>query len=147
MPFGQVHGGLAAGTIDGQDNPLGNIHAARLFEVQRYLSLSNHMFSSAPLIVSTDFWNALSEEHREILVESSLVAARYQGLLTIAMEAHQMQEMTAAGVQINQVDTTPFVNAVEDVWADHMTRYGNEFATIASRYISDPTALAHRFAD
>jgi len=147
MPFGQVYDGLLAGTIDGQDNPLGNIHAARLFEVQRYLSISNHMYSCAPLIVSVDFWYSLSLEHRQILLESSAVAARYQGELTRAMEANQLQEMIAAGVSVNEVDIAPFVTAVEHIWAEHMERFGNEIATIASRYISDTNSLAHRFGD
>ena len=51
------------GEFDGQDNPLGNIHATRLFEVQRYISLSYHMFSSAPMIISADFWYSLSNAH------------------------------------------------------------------------------------
>lgn len=147
MPFGQVHGGLSEGTIDGQDNPLGNIHAARLFEVQEYLSLSSHMFSCAPLIVSIDFWYSLSPEHQQILLESSAVAGRYQGELTRAMEVNQLQEMIASGVQVNQIDMPLFIAAVEDIWAEHMERFGNEFATIASRYINDPTALAHRFSN
>lgn len=147
MPFGQVFDGLAAGVIDGQDNPLGNIHAARLFEVQNYLTLSNHMYSCAPLIVSIDFWNSLSPVHRQILLDSSAVAARYQGELTRAMEVHQIQEMVAAGVQVNEIpELTPFINAVEHIWEEHMERFGNEIAVIASRYISDPNALAHRFA-
>ena len=146
MPFGQVYGGLVSGAIDGQDNPLGNIHAAQLYEVQTYLSLSHHMYSAAPLIVSTDFWNALSEEHQQILLESSAYAARYQGELTVVMEEQQIQEMVAAGVQVNEVDITPFVAASEDIWADHVERFGNEFVEIAARYVSDPSALVHRFS-
>ena len=147
MPFGEVFGGLVAGAIDGQDNPLGNIHAARLFEVQRYVSLSSHMYSAAPLIVSTDFWNALSNEQRQILLESSAVAGRYQGELTRIMEAHQLQEMEAFGVQVNEVYLAPFISASVQIWEEHMERFGNEFANIASRYVSDPNALVHRFSD
>jgi len=147
MPFGQVHGGLVSGVIDGQDNPLGNIHAARLYEVQQYISLSNHMFSGAPLIVSTDFWYSLPAEYQQILLESSAIAARYQGELTRIMEGHQLQEMTAFGVQVNQVDMDPFIAAVEDIWVTHMEEFGNEIAVIASRYVSDPNALVHRFSD
>ena len=147
MPFGQVYAGLASGVVDGQDNPLGNIHAARLYEVQRYVSLSSHMFSCAPLIVSTDFWNYLSAEHQQILLESSAVTARYQGELTRMMEVHQLQEMTASGVQVNEVDMAAFIAASDDIWVTHMERFGNEIATIASRYVSDPNALVHRFSD
>ena len=147
LPFGQVHAGLAAGTFDGQDNPLGNIHAARLYEVQRYLTISNHMFSSAPMIASTNFWYSLSAEHQQVLQEASLLASRYQGALTVAMETTQLMQMEAAGVIVNTVDMTPFIAASIPIWAEHMERYGNDIATIAARYISDTNSLAHQFAD
>ncbi|MCL2580225.1 MAG: TRAP transporter substrate-binding protein [Oscillospiraceae bacterium] len=147
MPFGQLYAALADGSVDGQDNPLGNIYASQLFEVQDYLSLSSHMFSSAPLIASTDFWNALSAEHQQILLESAVAAARYQGELTRNMEVTQLGEIAASGTQINQVDLDTFLAAVEPIWEDHIERFGREFINIASRYISDPTALANRFGE
>jgi len=145
MALGPLYDALAAGTVDGQDNPIAVIHSSRFHEVQRYLSLSNHMFSSAPLIVSTDFWYSLSAEHQQILLESSAIASRYQGELTMNMEQSQMQEIIASGTQVNVVDANAFMAAVEDIWIDHVERFGNEFITIASRYISDPNSLAHRF--
>ena len=145
MAFDLLYDNLASGMIDGQDNPLGNIHTSRLFEVQRYLSLSSHMFSSAPLIVSTDFWYSLSEEHRQILLDSSAIAARHQGDLTRAMEVNQLGDMIAFGTQVNQVDMAAFMTAVEPIWEDHIERFGSDFITIARNYISDPSALAHRF--
>lgn len=147
LPFGQVHGGLAAGDFDGQDNPLGNIYAAQLYEVQRYLSLSGHMYSSAPVIVSTDFWESLSPAHRQILIESSLYAGRYQGERTRAEYQSQIAAMTAAGMMVNEVDIAAFEEAVIPVWTAHMAQFGNDMAIMASRYIADPNALAHRFGD
>lgn len=146
MPFGEVFGALADGVADGQDNPFGNIHAARLFEVQRYLSLSAHMYTCAPIIASNDFWNSLSEEHQEIILESARVAGRFQGELTQAMEDMQLAEIIAFGTQVNEVYVPAFREAVEPIWYDHVYRFGNEFVTIAARYINDVDSLAHRFA-
>ena len=147
LPFGEVHAGLARGDFDGQDNPLAQIYFANLHEVQNYLSLSGHMFSSAPLIVSEDFWNLLNARQREVLEMSSLISARFQGRLTQEMETEQLMNIMNYGTQVNDVNVAPFANAVEGVWRDHMNRFGNEFATIASRYIADTNSLAHRFAD
>jgi len=101
------------------------------------------MYSSAPLIVSTDFWYSLSAEHQQILLESSAIAARYQGELSRLLEASQMQEMEAAGAQINRVDAAAFSSAMEPIWIDHIERFGSEFIEIASRYITNPNALVH----
>ena len=146
MPFGQVFDALAAGQVDGQDNPFGNIHAARLFEVQSYLSLSYHMFSAAPLIVSNEFWDSLSPQHQQVLLDSAFEAGRFQRYLTVEMEAQQLQEMQAHGMLVNQVNIPLFVEAVVPVWAEHMAHFGSEFAAVASRYINAPDALAHRFS-
>ncbi|MCL1996380.1 MAG: TRAP transporter substrate-binding protein DctP [Defluviitaleaceae bacterium] len=147
MPFGEVYPGLEAGDFDGQDNPLGNIHAAHLYEVQRYLSLSSHMFSSAPVILSADFWYFLSPSHQQAIFDSALEAGRYQGILTRAMYHSQLQDMQAAGMSVNYIDTAAFENAVVPVWESHMARFGNEIATIAARYIADTNSLPHRFGD
>ncbi|MCL2224671.1 MAG: TRAP transporter substrate-binding protein [Defluviitaleaceae bacterium] len=147
MPFGQLREALADGQADGQDNPIGQIHTGRLFEVQQYMTLSNHMFSTMPFVVSTDLWYSLSAEHRQILVDSAVIAGRFQGELAVATGHRQLQEIRTFGTEVITVNPIPFLDAVEHIWVDHMERFGNEFATIASRYISDPTALAHRFAD
>ena len=147
LPFGQVHAGLAAGDFDGQDNPLGNIYAANLFEVQRYLSLSGHMYSAAPVIVSEAFWNSLSTEHQQVIKDSTLASGRFQGQLTRDLYQSQIQSMTDAGMVVNEVNISAFEYAVIPVWNSHMARFGNEIATIASRYVSDPNALVHRFGD
>ncbi|MCL2387803.1 MAG: DctP family TRAP transporter solute-binding subunit [Defluviitaleaceae bacterium] len=146
IPFDQLFTALAADTIDGQDNPIGTIHASRLFEVQQYLSLSNHMYSAAPFIVSTNFWNSLSQEQQWILQESSLYAAREQGELARTMEEHQLREIRAAGVEVNNIAIYEFIPVITPIWEDHISRFGNDFITIASRYIADPMALAHYYS-
>ena len=146
MGFTVLPEALAAGTVDGQDNPIGNIYISRLHDVQRYISLSNHMFSSAPVLVSTDFWNYLSQEHRDILIEATLYTSRYQGQLTIEMEDRMLAYMASTGTVVNDVDLHSFMVAVEPIWADHVSRFGSEFANIISRYVSDPNSPAHRYA-
>jgi len=147
MPFGQLREALADGLADGQDNPVGQIYGGRLFEVQQYITLSYHMFSTMPFVVSTDLWYSLSAQHRQILVDSAVVAGRFQGELAVATEQRQLQTIRNFGAQVATINPAPFLAAVEHIWIDHMERFGNEFATIAARYIADPTALAHRFAD
>ena len=145
MPLGQVYDAMVSGMIDGQDNPLGNIHSSRFYEVQKYLTLSNHMYTCGVLIVSPSFWRSLSRDHQQILLESNRVAAKYQADLTVKMEEKQLREIRAYGTEVNQVDPSLFLEATRPVWADHMDRLGNEFARITSQYIRDTTALPHQF--
>ena len=108
------------------------------------------MYTCAVVVVSTDLWDALSEEQRQILLDSNLIAARYQGELTVSMENHQLRAMLASGVLVNEVDMVAFFDASVPIWEYNSVRFGNDFANFvaaAAPYISDPNAIAHRFND
>ena len=149
IAFTELYDALAAGVADGQDNPLSNIHASRFYQVQRYLSLSNHMYTCAVVVVSTDLWDALTEEQQQILLDSNLIAARYQGDLTVSMENHQLRDIIASGTLVNEVDMVAFFEASLPIWEYNNVRFGQNFTNFVAAvrpYISDPNALAHRFS-
>ena len=147
VPFNELYDLLASGKVDGQDNPLGNIHASKFYHKQAYLSLSNHMFSCGPLIMSRNFWNSLSEEHKQIIIESSAIASRYQGELTKSMEEKQMEEMRAFGTSINKIDVDSFKLATEPIWQDIIRKYGKDFINLAKKYVKDTNSLAHKYGN
>ena len=145
VPFNELYDLLASGNVDGQDNPLGNIHASKFYQIQAYLSLSNHMFSCGPLIMSLNFWNGLSEEHKKIIIESNAIASRYQGELTKNMEEKQLEEIRAFGTAVNKINVESFRLAAEPIWNDVIGRYGKEFIVLAKKYVKDTNSLAHKY--
>jgi len=146
MAFAEVYTSMQQGAIDGHDSPIASIHASRFFEVQRYISLSNHMYATGVFVVSDTFWAGLSAEHQQIVRDASYIGARHAQELTLQFEEEWIQEMIDNGNQINEVDLAAFRAAVVPLWEDWIARYGNEFVAAAAPYISDPDALAHRFA-
>ena len=145
MAFGEVYDAISEGRIDGQDNPIANIFSAGFHEVQRYLSLSYHMFSAAPIIVSNDLWEYLSEEHRQVLLDSAEWASLLQERRIAVTERDMINAMLEQGMQVNHVNTDLFIEAVMPVWVEYMGRFGTEFAEVASRYVTSPNALPLRF--
>lgn len=74
MTFGEVYGALESRAIDGQDNPLAVISSAKFAEVQKYLSITRHIYTGMPFLMSGTTWNALSEEEKRVVSEAAEAA-------------------------------------------------------------------------
>jgi TRAP-type transport system periplasmic protein len=74
MPFPEVYSALEQGTVDGQENPYSAINSAKLNEVQKYLSLTRHIYFVAAAVMSKKVWDGLNEEERVILKTSAEAA-------------------------------------------------------------------------
>lgn len=71
ISFNELYTALQQGTVDGQENPLSIITANDFYEVQKYLSLSGHFYSTALFIVNPDFWNSLPAEYQDIIMKAA----------------------------------------------------------------------------
>jgi len=67
MPFAEVYSALQQGVMDGQENPFPQIFSAKFHEVQKYLSLTSHVYTPAYLIVSEDFWKKLPRDVQDTI--------------------------------------------------------------------------------
>ncbi|MGP4077607.1 DctP family TRAP transporter solute-binding subunit [Halobacillus sp. K22] len=71
MDFGEVYNALQLGTIDGQENPLGVISSAKMYEVQEYLTISNHMADGWLVGINQSKYDQLSDDQKQILEEAT----------------------------------------------------------------------------
>jgi tripartite ATP-independent transporter DctP family solute receptor len=99
-----VYTELQQGTIDAQENPLSIIWNYRLFEVQKYLSLTAHVYSSHIDVANLAWFEGLPESHREIVRRSMVEAARYQRDWSRRNEADFLSKLKGSGMV---VDETP----------------------------------------
>ena len=123
LAFPELYLSLQTGVVDGQENPLPTINAAKFYEVQDHLALTNHLVQFVAPIVSETAWSAASEEDRQVVLEvlQEKGAAYSQGV--IEQEAALVDELTAKGMQVTRPDQAQFVEAMapvharfEDVW-------------------------------
>lgn len=124
IPYSELYSALQQGVVDGQENPVGTIEEQSLFEVQDYLSLTNHVYTPAYIIVNEDWWQGLSDEERKVLSEAAKAAAETQRSII----ASGTQEIIAAveneGMQVNSPDTTPFAEATKPLWQSFEDEHG-----------------------
>jgi len=119
IKFSELYIALQQGVVDGQENPLVNIAASKLFEVQKFLSLTGHKYETNPIIMSKTAWGKLTEPQRQALSTAAKEAVAMQRKMMGEAEIKAEADIRAAGVQINKVDATSLRAAttpVVDKW-------------------------------
>jgi tripartite ATP-independent transporter DctP family solute receptor len=115
IKFAELYVALQQGVVDGQENPLANIEASKLYEVQKYISLTGHKFEMTPLLISKRTWDRLSEADRKILQEAANEATAVQRKLSKEADDRLYGELQKKGVKIDKVDQSQFAKATESV--------------------------------
>lgn len=119
IKFAELYVALQQGVVDGQENPLMNIHASKLYEVNKFISLTGHKYEMTPLLMSKRSWDRLSDADKKVFQEAALEATQLQRKMSKESDDKLLADLKAKGVQINTVDKTPFAKAtsnVDDKW-------------------------------
>lgn len=115
--FSELYVALQSGVVDGQENPLANIHSSKLYEVQKYLSLTRHKYESMPFLMSGITWKKLSADDRKLIREAAQEAGKFERNLMLESDDKLIAEFRKMpGVQINEPDLAPFRAATQKVW-------------------------------
>ena len=115
IAFTELYVALQQGVVDGQENPLVNIHASKLYEVQKHLALTSHMFQMIPLLISKRTWDRLSEADRKVMQEAATEATALQRKLSQEADDKLLADLKAKGVQVTTVDKAAFAKATSKV--------------------------------
>jgi TRAP-type transport system periplasmic protein len=119
IKFAELYVALQQGVVDGQENPLVNIHASKLYEVQKHLALTSHMFQMTPFLIGKRSWDKLSDADRKAVTEAAAEATALQRKLAQEADDKLLAELKAKGVQVTTVDKAAFekaTSAVDDKW-------------------------------
>lgn len=108
MPIGEVYTALQTGTIDGQENPLSIILSQKLYEVQKYISVSEHFYTGTPLLISKTIWDSMSPELQNIVVEGAHAGRDVCRATNVAAEEAAISVFENAGCEINEADKDAF---------------------------------------
>jgi tripartite ATP-independent transporter DctP family solute receptor len=117
IKFAELYVALQQGVVDGQENPLVNIHASKLYEVQKHLALTNHQFQMTPFLISKRSWDRLSEADRKAVQEAAAEATALQRKLSAEADAKLLDDLKSKGVQVTTVDQAAFAKATAGVEA------------------------------
>ncbi|WP_417519560.1 MULTISPECIES: TRAP transporter substrate-binding protein [Pseudomonadota] len=129
MNFGEVYAALQVGVIDGQENPISQIYTQKFQEVQKYMTLTNHVLALYLPVMNAEFYNDLSEDDQNLLREAMKEAISYDFELIDSENNDYLEEIKADGVQVTTL--TPeqklkFVKAMEPIASEFRERVGTE---------------------
>jgi TRAP-type transport system periplasmic protein len=119
IKFAELYVALQQGVVDGQENPIMNIHASKLYEVQKHLALTSHQFQMTPFLMSKRSWDKLSEADRKAVTEAAAEATALQRKLSAESDDKLLADLKSKGVQVTMVDKSAFekaTSAVDDKW-------------------------------
>jgi len=103
MPFAELYGALEAKAVDGQENPFAVILSNKFFEVQKYVSATNHVYAANILLVSKRFWDKLSPAEQKILREAADESRAYQRQVSRAAAQRAVGDLQTKGMAFNEV--------------------------------------------
>lgn len=118
MAFSEVYSSLQTGVIDAQENPIALIESAKLNEVQKYMINTKHVFGYVMLTMSDITYKKLSPEQQKAVEEAAKEATEYENKIVYEQEAELLKKVTAAGMQIVDIDPAPFAELAKTVHAE-----------------------------
>jgi tripartite ATP-independent transporter DctP family solute receptor len=103
MPFPELYSALEQKAVDGQENPYTTVESSKLYEVQKYLSVTKHSYTPLPLLMSKKFWDGLSADEKKIIQDAATEAAVYQRKANREVNEKSLQALKSAGVQVTTI--------------------------------------------
>jgi TRAP-type transport system periplasmic protein len=119
IAFSELYVALQQGVVDGQENPLVNIDSAKLYEVNKYISLTGHKYEMTPFVMSKRTWDKLGDADKKAVMEAASEATKLQRQLSQEADSKLIADLKAKGAIINTANKAAFEKAtenVDDVW-------------------------------
>lgn len=129
MALGELFTAMQQGTVDGQENPIPTIYLQGFYEVQDYVSATNHIYSPFVFLMSKDFFDGLTEEQQTIVTEAAVEAGTLNRELNREATAENLQDLKDEGMNYNEVSPEArqeMIDIVQPVLDEYAERIGAE---------------------
>lgn len=140
LNFPEVYSALQTKIVEGQENPLNLAYTARFYEVQKYVSMTNHIWDGCWVLANGDAWKVLPDDLKAIVEKAMNEAGLGQRAETAKQNETVVQEMKKAGLTFNEVDAGPFQEVLKK--AGFYARWEKEFGTEAWEVLKQTSDLS-----
>jgi tripartite ATP-independent transporter DctP family solute receptor len=117
MPFSEVYSALQQGVMDAQENPFPQIWSAKFHEVQKFLTLTGHVYTPAYLVVSEDFWRKLPKDVQKTIARIAWATGDFARSEGERLD-RELQSKLAPPMQVNEPDKEAFIKASAGVYKE-----------------------------
>ena len=127
MAWGEVFTSLQQGLLDAQENPIPIIYTFKLNEVQKYLSLTAHVYSPAPVLLSGKTWEKLPPEIQKIMLDTAREVAKYERDMIREQEQKTLGELRVRGMTvIENPNRAAFREAMRPIFERFQNQFGKD---------------------
>jgi tripartite ATP-independent transporter DctP family solute receptor len=133
MAFAELYGALESKAVDGQENPFAVIASSKFYEVQKYVSGTNHVYATNPVQISKRFWDKLSPVEQKIIQEAAIEAQNWQRTVSREVSSKALSELTAKGMIYNDLPPAELAKmraAVKPVYDKFSAAYDPAIVTL-----------------
>ena len=103
MAFSELFSALETNTVDGQENPFNTILSSKFYEVQKYLTVTNHVYSPWIVMASKKWWDQLSKDEQKILSDAAKLSRDFERKDTRDEASRAVADLKAKGMQVNEL--------------------------------------------
>lgn len=138
MSFSELFTALQQKTVDGQENPTALIYNNKLYEVQDYMTVSEHVWTACPMCISADFFHSLPADYQALITEAADATVEKQREYITAENESLLSEIEAAGVEVTVLTDEQKEafrrKAEESVYQEAVSEFGQELIDMAAAY-------------
>lgn len=129
MAIAEVYQALESRAIDGEDNPVGNISSMKFNEVQKYLSIASHVYSTYTLTVGRKTWDSLNADERKLVAESADEAKAYERKVARDLNSRLLTDLRKSMIvnEVSPAEVARFAEKAKPVYAKFSQTIGEAF--------------------
>jgi TRAP-type C4-dicarboxylate transport system substrate-binding protein len=125
IAFSELYVALQQGVVDGQENPLANIATSKLYEVNKYISLTGHKWESNPFLISSIAWARLGNDGEAVMAAAKEATELQRRLAQEAAAKHLVEFKANPALAVNEVDRAAFQAATASVVEKWKAEHGD----------------------
>lgn len=133
LAFTELYMALKQGVFAGQENPPSNIYNSKFYEVQKYMSMTNHLQMIHVLMYSGSLWDTIPAKYQTMITDAAKQAGQYQWQVTQQQDSKLVDTLKQKGMKVNEVDIPAFVAKVQPLYKTYEQKYGSK----ATQLIND----------
>ncbi len=129
ISFNELFTALQQKTVDAQENPVAIISSAKFYEVQKYLSLTGHVYTNCPYLISKSFMESMPEDLQQVVRDAAKNTITTQRKALNEQESKTLEDLKAKGMIVNELtqeQKAAFVSASKSVYDEYVKQYGSE---------------------
>jgi tripartite ATP-independent transporter DctP family solute receptor len=136
MSFSELYTALAQKTVDAEENPINLVFSSKFYEVQKYYSLTGHLFAVVPLVVSEKWFQGLPKDMQAVVLQAGKLYQTRERAINESQEKSMLDKMIKAGLKVN--DLTPsqkeaFIKVTLPIYDQFKDKIGNDMIELAKK--------------